>query len=177
VGRLAHAFGMRVLGMRRGSAAGEGYRMPELAGQPGDEPDAWYPAGRLGDMLGACDYVVLAVPYTPDTHHLIDEAALRAMRPEAVLINIARGSIVDEAALARALREGWIGGAALDVFEAEPLPKDSPLWAMENVIISPHIAGFSPHYDDRATALFAENLRRYLSGEPLLNRVERGRGY
>ena len=76
-----------------------------------------------------------------------------------------------------ALRVGWIAGAALDVFEQEPLPDDSPLWKMDNVIISPHVAGFTPHYDDRATTLFAENLRRYLGGEPLLNQVERGREY
>jgi phosphoglycerate dehydrogenase-like enzyme len=94
-----------------------------------------------------------------------------------VLINVARGSLVDEAALVRALREGWIAGAGLDVFEQEPLPEDSLLWAMENVILSPHVAGFTPYYDDRATALFAENLRRYLAGQPLLNQVERAREY
>jgi len=131
----------------------------------------------LAEMLPACDYVVLALPHTPATHHFVDEAALRAMKPSALLVNIGRGALVDEAALAHALREGWIAGAALDVFEQEPLPADSPLWKMENAIISPHIAGFTPHYDERAAALFAENLRRYLAGEPLLNQVERGRGY
>jgi phosphoglycerate dehydrogenase-like enzyme len=131
----------------------------------------------LFDTLAECDYVVLAAPYTSATHHLIDQAALQAMKPSAVLINIARGAIVDELALVRALREGWIAGAALDVFEKEPLPHDSPLWEMDNVIISPHVAGFTPHYDDRATALFAENLGRYVSGEPLLNRVDREREY
>jgi D-2-hydroxyacid dehydrogenase (NADP+) len=99
------------------------------------------------------------------------------MKPSAVLVNIARGAVVDEAALIRALHEGWIAGAALDVFEQEPLSGDSPLWEMDNVIISPHVAGFTPHYDDRATALFADNLRRYLAGEPLLNQVDRGREY
>jgi D-2-hydroxyacid dehydrogenase (NADP+) len=99
------------------------------------------------------------------------------MRPTAVLINVARGSVVDEAALVRGLRQGWIAGAALDVFEEEPLPASSPLWKMENVIISPHVAGFTSHYDDRAVALFAENLRRYLAGESLLNRVDRERQY
>jgi phosphoglycerate dehydrogenase-like enzyme len=128
-------------------------------------------------MLPECDYVVLTVPYTSATHHLLDRQALRLMKPTSVLINVARGAVVDEAALVHALREGWIAGAALDVFEEEPLPDDSPLWKMDNVIISPHVAGFTPHYDDRATALFAENLRRYLGGEPLLNQVERGREY
>ena len=178
VGRLAHAFGMRVLGLRRGGGAGsETYELPELMGQPGAEADQLYTSEELPGMLPECDYIVLVVPYTSAAHHMIGEQALRLMKPTAVLINIARGFVVDEAALVRALQEGWIAGAALDVFEQEPLPQDSPLWKMENVIISPHVAGFSPHYDDRATTLFAENLRRYLSGKPLLNRVERGREY
>jgi phosphoglycerate dehydrogenase-like enzyme len=178
VGRLAHAFGMRVLGVHRGGSAGSpGYELPELAGQPGAEPDRLYTPDQLAQMLAECDYVVLAVPHTSATHHLMDQTTLRAMKPTALLVNVARGAVVDEAALILALREGWIAGAALDVFEQEPLPANSPLWKMENVIISPHISGFTPHYDERATALFAENLRRYLAGEPLLNRVEREREY
>ena len=179
IGRLAHAFGMRVLGLRRSVGTGRlpEFELPELAGRPGAEPDLIFTPDRLAEMLPACDYVVLALPHTPATYHFIDEAALRAMKPSALLVNIGRGALVDEAALARALREGWIAGAALDVFEQEPLPADSPLWKMDNVIISPHIAGFTPHYDERATALFAENLRRYLAGDPLLNQIERGRGY
>jgi phosphoglycerate dehydrogenase-like enzyme len=178
VGRLAHAFGMRVLGLRHGGGTGsETYELPELMGQPGAEADQLVTSEGLLSMLPECDYIVLAVPYTSAAHHMIGERALRLMKPTAVLINIARGSVVDEVALVRALQEGWIAGAALDVFEREPLPEDSPLWKMNNVIISPHVAGFTPHYDDRATALFAENLRRYLSGKPLLNRVERGREY
>jgi phosphoglycerate dehydrogenase-like enzyme len=176
VGRLANAFGMRVLGLRRG---GDGeaarYELPGLSG--GDGPERIYASDQLAEMLPECDYVVLTLPHTSATHHLIDEKALRAMKPSAVLINVARGSLVDEAALVRALREGWIAGAGLDVFEQEPLPEDSPLWAMENVILSPHVSGFTPHYDDRVTALFAENLRRYLAGGPLLNQVDRGREY
>ncbi|GAB4538091.1 MAG: D-2-hydroxyacid dehydrogenase [Anaerolineae bacterium] len=176
IGRLAHAFGMRVLGVRRRQARNQlKYELPELGG--GHEPDQWYSPDQLPQMLAVCDYVALTVPYTTATHHLIDEGALRAMKPTAVLINIARGAVVDEAALVRALREGWIAGAALDVFEREPLPEDSPLWTMENVILSPHVAGFSPHYDERATTLFAENLRRYLAGEALINQVEREREY
>ncbi|MCB0168457.1 MAG: D-2-hydroxyacid dehydrogenase, partial [Anaerolineae bacterium] len=120
--------------------------------------------------------VVLA-PSTADTYHLINVAALEAMKPTAVLINLARGALIDEAALAQALRQQQIAGAALDVFETEPLPSDSPLWQFENVIVSPHVSGFTPHYDERASELFAENLRHYLNGEPLLNRVERERGY
>jgi phosphoglycerate dehydrogenase-like enzyme len=178
IGRLAHTFGMRVLGLRRGDAPhSASYELPELRDLPGAEPDRFYTPDQLTSMLPECDYVVATVPYTSATHHLVNESALRAMKSGAMLVNVARGPIVDEAALVRALSEGWIAGAALDVFEREPLPGDSPLWKMENVIISPHVAGFTPHYDDRATALFAENLRRYLSGEPLLNQVERAREY
>jgi phosphoglycerate dehydrogenase-like enzyme len=176
VGRLARGFGMRVLGLHRGGETEAAkYQLPELAGE--DQADRLYTSDRLIEMLPECDYVVLTVPYTSATHHLIDERALRAMKPTVVLINVARGAVVDEVALVRALREGWVAGAGLDVFEQEPLPEDSPLWTMENVLISPHVAGFTPHYDDRGTALFAENLRRYLAGEPLLNQVEREREY
>jgi len=118
VGRLAHAFGMRVLAMRRGEGARPtGYELPELAARPGAEPDQVYERSRLTEMLARCDYVVLAVPYTSATHHLIDQAALDAMKPTAVLINVARGAVVDEAALIHALREGGIAGAALDVLQ------------------------------------------------------------
>jgi phosphoglycerate dehydrogenase-like enzyme len=99
------------------------------------------------------------------------------MKPTAYLVNIARGSLVDEAALVRALREGWIAGAGLDVFEQEPLPGDSPLWDLENALISPHVAGFTPHYDERVTALFAQNLALYIAGEPLLNQLDKSQGY
>ena len=136
-----------------------------------------YPPDRIGELVALCDYVVVIAPYTEATHHLVDEAALRAMKPNAVLINIARGGVVDEAALIRALQEGWIGGAALDVFEQEPLPADSPLWGMANVIISPHAAGFTARYYDVIQELFGENLCRYLAGEPLLNQVDRTRQY
>jgi D-2-hydroxyacid dehydrogenase (NADP+) len=121
--------------------------------------------------------VVVALPLTAATTHFVDEAAFRAMKPTAYLVNIARGPIVDQAALVAALREGWIAGAGLDVFDQEPLPRESPLWELENALISPHVAGFSPRYDDRAATLFAENLRRYLAHEPLLNLVDRAIGY
>jgi phosphoglycerate dehydrogenase-like enzyme len=108
---------------------------------------------------------------------LIGAEELKRMKPEAVLINVARGGVVDEAALIAALRAGTIRGAALDVFAREPLPADSPLWALPNVILSPHVSGFTLEYDNRAMALFAENLRRYVAGEPLLNVADVGRGY
>jgi len=176
VGRLAHAFGMRVLGVRRGPHGRPAdYELPELA--PVDQPDLLISPDRLIEILPECDYIALSVPYTAATHHLINRITLRAMKPTAMLINVARGAVVNQPALTVALQEGWIAGAALDVFEQEPLPADSPLWGMDNVIISPHIAGFTPHYDERAVALFAENLRRYLTGQPLHNLVDRGREY
>ncbi|MGI8476313.1 MAG: D-2-hydroxyacid dehydrogenase, partial [Thermomicrobiales bacterium] len=149
IGRVAHALGMRVLAMRRsGTGQRQTYRIPTLADASGSdfEPDRIYLPNQMDEMLPECDYVVLIVPYTEESRHMIGEAALRAMKPSAVLVNIARGGIVDEAALIRALREGWIAGAALDVFEEEPLPADNPLWGMANVIVSPHVAGFTPHY-------------------------------
>jgi phosphoglycerate dehydrogenase-like enzyme len=169
---------MQVLAFRRSADRSEqGYAVQDTGDPKGSIPAKLYAPGTLHEMLGECDYVVVALPLTPETFHFIGEAELRAMKPTAYLVNIARGAIVDEGALVRALREEWIAGAGLDVFEQEPLPSDSPLWGLENILISPHVAGFTPRYDARATALFAENLSRYLSGEPLLNLVDKARGY
>ena len=178
VGRLGRAFGMRVLAFRRSRGqTKEGYASEHTGDREGTIPERFFAPEELHEMLAKCDYVVVALPLTPETEHLIGEAELRAMKPSAYLVNIARGAIVDEGALVRGLGEGWIAGAGLDVFEREPLPDDSPLWSMDNVLISPHVAGFTPHYDERAAALFAENLERYLSGKPLLNLVDKTRGY
>lgn len=178
VGRLGNAFGMRVLALRRSPGqAKEGYASEHTGDQAGAIPEQFFTPDKLHEMLSECDYVVVALPLTHETEHLIGEAELKAMKPSAYLVNIARGAIVDEKTLVRAVREGWIAGAGLDVFEREPLPDDSPLWAMDNVLISPHVAGFTPRYDERATAIFVENLGRYLAGEPLLNLVDKARGY
>ncbi len=179
VARLARAFAMRVLISKRRTEgmADDGYTLTDVGDAAGTLPDGVYGPDRLHEMLRQCDFVVVAAPLTPETRHLIDEAALRAMPSHAYLVNIARGGLIDEAALARALGEGWIAGAGLDVFEEEPLPADSPLWKLDNVILSPHVAGFSLKYDERATDLFAQNLNRYLAGEPLLNLVDKKRGY
>ena len=178
VGRLGKAFGMHVLALRRSPGqAKEGYASEHTGDRAGAIPEQFFSPDQLHEMLSECDYVVVALPLTPETKHLVGEAEFRAMKPSAYLVNIARGAIVDEQALVRAVREGWIAGAGLDVFEREPLPDDSPLWAMDNVLISPHVAGFTPRYDERATALFVENLGRYLSGEPMLNLIDKARGY
>jgi phosphoglycerate dehydrogenase-like enzyme len=178
VGRLAHAFGMRVLALQRSAdPIQHGYIPPGVGDPQGRIPERFYRPHELRTMLAECDYVVLAVPLTGATRNLIGADELRAMKPSAFLINVARGGVVDEPALIRALQRGWIGGAGLDVFAQEPLPADSPLWRMENVILTPHIAGNTPHYNARALDVFAENLRRYLAGEPLLNQVDSERGY
>jgi phosphoglycerate dehydrogenase-like enzyme len=178
VGRLGRAFGMRVLALRRSSArVEEGYSEDKIGDPQGTIPDRFFAPEAMHEMLAECDYVVIALPLTPETTGVFGEAEFRAMKPTAYLVNIARGPIVDEAALIRALQEGTIAGAGLDVFEVEPLPADSLLWTLENALLSPHVAGFSPHYDERAVALFAQNLARYVAGEPLLNSVDRARGY
>ena len=178
VGRLGHAFGMRVLALRRSAGPSErGYAVENTGDPEGAIPERFYPAGALHEMLAECDYVVVALPLTPATLGFLGERELRAMKPTAYLVNIARGPIIDEGAVVRALREEWIAGAGLDVFEQEPLPDDSPLWDLENALISPHIAGFTPRYDERAATLFARNLARYLEGERLLNLVDKSAGY
>ncbi len=160
----AHALGMRVIGTKRTPA-----QIPGV--------ERVLPPAGLAEVLRAADAVVIALPLTPATRGLIGERELRAMKSTAVLINVGRGSIVQESALVQALREQWIAGAALDVFEVEPLPADSPFYEMENVIVTPHVSGTSPYYMDRAVPVFSENLASYLQGRPLRNLVDKGRGY
>lgn len=179
VARLAQAFGMRVLATKRADrpANFDGWT-PTGTGDPdGTIPERFYPLEELHAMLSACDAVVLALPLTKATQHIIGTEALAAMRPHALLVNIARGGLIDQNALIMAMREQRLGGAALDVTDPEPLPTESPLWKMDNVLITPHIAGFSRLYNDRVVELFSENLNRYLKGEPLLNTVQRNLGY
>jgi phosphoglycerate dehydrogenase-like enzyme len=139
--------------------------------------DQSFPPEQLHELLRLSDYVVISVPLTRETVKLIGETELRIMRPNTYLVNIARGQVIDEQALISALREGWIAGAGLDVTEEEPLPSESPLYSMPNVILTPHISGNSAHYDTRLAALFADNLKRYRIGQQLQNRYEPSRGY
>ncbi|MFQ6095246.1 MAG: D-2-hydroxyacid dehydrogenase [Candidatus Bathyarchaeia archaeon] len=131
----------------------------------------------LDRILTKSDYLVITVPLTSETRHMIGERELRLMKSDAYLINVSRGAVVDQGALVKALKEGWIAGAGLDVFEEEPLPEDSELWDLENVIITPHISGGTPHYAERLTDIFCENLKRYLEGRPLINLVDKRAGY
>ncbi len=128
-------------------------------------------------MVAAADFLVLAAPLTSRTRTLIDAARLARMKPDACLINVSRGALVDEAALVDALRAGRLGGAALDVFEQEPLPPESPFWDLPNVLITPHAAGLTERMWERHYALFSEELRRFFAGQPLLNVVDKSKGY
>ena len=154
IAQLGRAFGMRVLGTRRSIHTSEE--------QESDVDQVFLPE-QLHELLPLCDYVVISVPLTRETEKLISEAELRMMRSNTYLVNIARGRVIDEQALVRALREGWIAGAGLDVTEKEPLPPESPLYSMPNVILTPHISGNTVHYEARLAALFADNLKRYRS--------------
>ena len=141
------------------------------------ELDGRYPPEELHTLLQASDYVVLAVPATPKTEKMISSDELRIMKPTAYLINVARGTVIDEEALIRALKAGEIAGAGLDVFVQEPLPDNHPFYNMENVIVFPHLGGVTPRYWERGTDFFCQNLKRYLSGEPLINVVDKRKGY
>lgn len=147
---------MRVVGLRRSR-------------EPVANVDKIYARAELHEMLAEADVLVLIAPHTPDTEGMIGEAELAVMKPSALFINISRAPLVDEPALIRALREGRLAGAALDVVSSEPLSPESPLWELPNVIISPHSASTVTQENARITALFCDNLRRYLAGEPLLN--------
>ncbi|MBV8552653.1 MAG: D-2-hydroxyacid dehydrogenase [Acidobacteriaceae bacterium] len=141
--------------------------------------DRIYGADQLDEFLHELDTLLLAAPLTPQTQHMIGETQFRAMKPSAIVINVGRGPLIDEAALVRALQEKTIAGAALDVFETEPLPKSSPLWDMENVLISPHCTDRTqnPDWLDLAMEPFVENFRRFAKGEPLINIVDKRAGY
>jgi phosphoglycerate dehydrogenase-like enzyme len=173
------AFAMTVLACKRDPSRRQdaGYALPGTGDPEGLFPDAWLSPKELPELLARSDVVVLCAPLTAETRGLIGARELAAMRPSAYLINVGRGASVDEAALAQALADKRIAGAAVDVFGQEPPPAGHPLYAAEDVIVSPHVSGFLPTYDERCTDLFVENLRRYLAGTPLLNLVDRSRGY
>jgi phosphoglycerate dehydrogenase-like enzyme len=178
VARIARAFGMRVLALHRGDDHRDrGYVVPGTGDPEGTLPERFFSPRELHALLAESDVVVLALPATAATDGFIQEAALLAMKPSAFLVNVGRGNAIDEVALQRALAEGWLAGAALDVVRHEPLPADHWLWQAPNVMVTPHVSGISPRYEERSAELFAENLRRYIAGAPLLNLVEPQRGY
>jgi phosphoglycerate dehydrogenase-like enzyme len=177
--RLLFNFGARVLATKRNAMRPtDGGYAPDGLGDPqGDFVYRLYPTEATRSMVKECDFVVVTTPLTPRTRGLVSAEILEAMKPSAYLVDISRGGVVDHAALISALREHKIAGAALDVFPEEPLPDNSPLWKMSNVIITPHISGITTHYDARAIALFIENLKRHLAGQPLLNLIDLNEGY
>jgi phosphoglycerate dehydrogenase-like enzyme len=166
VAKRASALGMMVIAVRENPGKGKPEGVEHI-----------YGFSELGRLLEGSDFVVLAVPLTPSTQKLMNAERLSQMKSDAYLINVGRGPLIDEAALAAALRNHQIGGAALDVFEHEPLPADSPLWDVENLLITPHTAGLTHKLWIRHYELFAENLRRYLAGRPLLAVVDKQLGY
>jgi phosphoglycerate dehydrogenase-like enzyme len=166
VAKRASALGMKVIAVR------EHLEKEKPAGV-----DEVLPTSQLLDLLGQSDYVVLSAPITPETTGMIGRKQLAAMKPGACLVNVGRGPLIDEAALVEVLREHKIRGAALDVFDQEPLPPDSPLWDLEDVLITPHTGGMAQKLWERQYAFFSENLRRYLSRLPLLALVDKHAGY
>lgn len=156
IARLAEAFGMRVIGVRRNPSRADGEQPPE----------------RLPELAAEADDMAVTLPLTEATRGMVDAETLAALGPGGVFVNVGRGGVVDEAALVERLRDGTLAGAALDVFEREPLPADSPLWTLPNVILSPHNAALVAAEPRRVLELFLDNLGRYLGGEPLRNQVD-----
>ena len=161
----AKALNMNVLGVRRNPKRSSPY------------VDKMYGPDELSEVISQSYWVVITAAMTSETKGLIGEVELKAMKDSAVIINIGRGQMIKENILVEALQKGRIAGAGLDVFEQEPLPENSPLWAMKNVIITPHFAGATPYYMDRLMIIFTENLKRYQAGEPLINVVDKQLGY
>ena len=164
--KIAAPFGFRITAIRR--RAGE---------PPPDGVEDVWPPDRLPDLLARSDVVVLAAPHTPETKRLIGKREMAHVKRGALLVNIARGKLVDDEAVIEALRDGTLGGAALDVFSEEPLDPASPYWDLPNVIVTPHTSGAMQDYWTPLVALFADNLRRFENGEPLRNVVDKKAGY
>ena len=167
VARLSKAFGMRVIATRRSAPRTQHIRNVDLM----------LPRQELPRLLAESDYVVITLPYTHETDKLLGETELKTMKSSAYLMNIGRGGIIDEDALTRALSENWIAGAGLDVFTTEPLPAESKLWELPNLLFSPHVSGDMEDYVTQATEVFCKNLGRYLEGKRLLNVVDKHKGY
>jgi phosphoglycerate dehydrogenase-like enzyme len=167
VASRAHALGMKVVALRR---------RPELSR---DDPylARVLPADRMREMLAQSDYVVVVTPLTEESRGMIGEAEFEAMKPDAVLMNVGRGPVVNEQALIRALQQGRIRGAALDVFDTEPLPASHPFYNLDNVLLSPHSADHTPEWKERTMRVFLENFERFRRGEPLRNVVNKKLGY
>jgi phosphoglycerate dehydrogenase-like enzyme len=179
IARLLQPFGVTILAAKYNAMQiqDHGYMLDGLGDPLCDFVHRIYPFQALASMLKDCHFVILTVPLTPQTRGMINAKTLNALPSGAYLVDISRGGVTDHVALLEALKNGKLAGAALDVFPEEPFPANNPLWQMPNVIITPHISGSSPHYEERAVELFSENLHRYLGGLPLYNLFDRQRGY
>ena len=177
--RIAQALGMSVLALKRepDKRADPGWVLKGLGDPEGRIPERFFGPGQRVEILAQSDYVAVTLPGTPHTRGFIGAREIATMKPGSYIVNIGRGEVIDQAALIEALKAKRIGGAGLDVFEREPLESDSLLWELENAILTPHISGANRGYMDKACQLFADNLRRFSAGQPLLNLVDPALGY
>jgi phosphoglycerate dehydrogenase-like enzyme len=177
--RIGAALAMTVLALKRNPAerADTGWNPAGVGDPDGHIPARWYGPNECAALLAESDYVTVTLPLTPDTRGLVGAREIAAMRPQAYIVNIGRGSVIDQNALIAALRDKRIAGAGLDVFEREPLEAESALWELDNVILTPHMSGARRDYNAAACELFADNLRRFRAGQPLLNVIDRTLGY
>jgi phosphoglycerate dehydrogenase-like enzyme len=177
--RIGAALGMMVLALKRNPAdrLDTGWNPPDVGDREGRIPVKWFGPAECAALMSESDYVTVTLPATPHTRGFVGIKEIAAMRPNAYIVNIGRGSVIDQNALIAALRERRIAGAGLDVFEREPLEAESPLWDMENVLLTPHMSGARRDYNTDACKLFADNLRRFRAGQPLFNLIDRALGY
>jgi len=172
IARLIKPFGSQILAVKRNlmNLEDNGYSIEGRGDPHADLPDRIYPPEAVGSMASLCDFLVLTAPLTARTRGQIDERVFDHMKPTAFLVDISRGGVLNHAALFDALNEGKIAGAFLDVFPVEPLPKSSPLWTHERVLLTPHVSWFSDSYSEQSTSVLIENLHRHFEDQPLLNR-------
>jgi phosphoglycerate dehydrogenase-like enzyme len=177
--RIAQALGMEVLALKRNpnERRDSGWNPPGVGDPEGTIPRRWYGPEQCQQILHEADYITLTLPSTAQTRGFIGRNEIAAMRPNAYIVNVGRGEVIDQAALIEALRENRIAGAGLDVFEREPLESESALWDLENVILTPHVSGGFKNYFGVCCELFAANLQRFRAGQPLFNLVDRSMGY
>ena len=179
IAKIAQALGMKVLACKRepDKKCQTSYRIPGTGDPEGRIPEAWFGTDQLTLMLGRCDVAVITLPLTPATRGLVGKQELEALPSHAYVLNVGRGPVLDEAALIDSLQMGRLAGAALDVFDLEPLPVENPLWRLPNVLVMPHIASWTKLQSYRAAEVLIENLSRYLKGEPLINVIDKNSMY
>jgi phosphoglycerate dehydrogenase-like enzyme len=177
--RLAQAFGMEVFALKRNphDRADPGWCAAGVGDPQGVIPKRWFGPDQRAELAAISDYIVVTLPLTPDTRHFLGAREFAAAKPGAYVVNVGRGEVIDQQAMIEALKSGTLGGAGLDVTTPEPLDAESPLWDIENVLLTPHISGAKQGYNDEACAVFVENLRRFVAGRPMLNLVDRSQGY